>query len=240
MILEPNEFYLVELMGIPKFRMSGYVICKATKKVKIDNDENGNIKSKNIIVLESEISGERIDFDEIVSATHINTINKLNHFVFDKYDGVEGNQDSVFVYTPDSKKIEIINENEILGAYKVTSRVGIPCGNDYNNWAYFLLRDKSLYEGLSTDDKMIISKCRYYKYDIFKEKDIKNKKQAVVCENQDKFICISTMLNYNFKDNRFDRYKENTVIGLDERSYGTLDVSFNGYEIINFDDFIKI
>lgn len=70
----------------------------------------------------------------------------------------------IVVTTPTGKEVEMLNEQEYFNKYTHGSRVSNPMPNDYNNWAFFLLKDTSIYETLGVEDKIFIMEQQYEQY----------------------------------------------------------------------------
>lgn len=72
--------------------------------------------------------------------------------------------EKIVVTTPTGKEVEMLNEQEYFDEYSQGSRVSNPMPHDYNNWAFFLLKDKTIYETLSMEDKIFIMGQQYKQY----------------------------------------------------------------------------
>lgn len=72
--------------------------------------------------------------------------------------------EKIIVTTPTGKEIEMLNEQEYFNKYTQGSRVSNPMTNDYNNWTHFLLKDKTVYDTLSIEDKIYIMEQQYEQY----------------------------------------------------------------------------
>jgi hypothetical protein len=72
--------------------------------------------------------------------------------------------EKIVVTTPTGKEVEMLNEQEYFNKYTKGSRVSNPMPNDYNNWTLFLLKDKTIYETLSVEDKIFIMEQQYEQY----------------------------------------------------------------------------
>jgi hypothetical protein len=72
--------------------------------------------------------------------------------------------DKVIVKTPSGKEVEMLNEQEYFEKYTKGSRVSLPMPHDYNNWTFFLLKDNSIYDTLSEEDKKFIMNQQYEQY----------------------------------------------------------------------------
>lgn len=74
------------------------------------------------------------------------------------------NSGKLMITTPSGKTVEMLSELEYFDKYTKGSRVSNPMPGDYNNWAFFLLKDTSIYEELSDDDKIFIMEQQYEQY----------------------------------------------------------------------------
>ena len=72
--------------------------------------------------------------------------------------------EKIVVTTPTGKEVEMLNEQEYFNKCTQGSRVSNPMPNDYNNWTYFLLKDTTIYDTLSVEDKVYIMEQQYEQY----------------------------------------------------------------------------
>lgn len=72
--------------------------------------------------------------------------------------------DKIVITTPSGKIIEMLNEQEYFDKCTLSSSMSTPIPNDYNNWARLLIKDDSIYETLTVDDKIFIMRQQYLQY----------------------------------------------------------------------------
>ena len=91
--------------------------------------------------------------------------------------------DKVVVTTPSGKEVEMLTEQEYYNKYTtgyavlpenydpsskeslmMSSRINLPMPHDYNNWTFFLLKDTSIYDTLSEEDRKFIMVQQYEQY----------------------------------------------------------------------------
>lgn len=71
------------------------------------------------------------------------------------FEGVNNNP--IKIQTPSGKELELMSKRERLEFSFSVGAVGSnPLPGDYNNWTYTYIRDKSLYETFSDEDKKYI------------------------------------------------------------------------------------
>lgn len=73
-------------------------------------------------------------------------------------------EEKIILTTPSGKKIEMLNEQEYFDKYSKGSRGSLPLPGDYNNWAYFLLKDRTIFDTLTIEDKTFIMDQQYEQY----------------------------------------------------------------------------
>lgn len=67
------------------------------------------------------------------------------------------NNDPIKIQTPSGKEVELMSKRERFEFnFKVGAVGSNPLPGDYNNWTFSYLRDTSIYESLSVDDKKYI------------------------------------------------------------------------------------
>ncbi len=97
---------------------------------------------------------------ETLMQSFLNLQNMFNEFI------LEG--DNIKLTTPTGKIVYILSEEKYISAYRNTPRPGLPQPNDYNNWSYFLLSDKSIYTTLTEEDRVYIFEQQYKQYSVWK------------------------------------------------------------------------